>query len=197
MKEKGKEKWGKNVLFCGKVEIGENSVIQDNAIIGSSDDGTVEIGENAIIRSGTVIYSSVKIGKNLRTGHNVLIRENTEIGDDVLIGTNSVIDGNCRIGSKVSVQTNVYITAYTVIDDNVFLGPCAVTTNDKYMEYGAELRGPVIKKGAKIGANSTILPGITIEKDAIVGAGAVVTRDVKSKEVVAGVPIKVLGRKND
>ena len=191
------EKVGKNVLFYGKVEIGRNSMLQDNIIIGSSDDGTVEIGENAIIRSGSVIYSGVKIGKNLRTGHNILIRENTEIGDDVLIGTNSVIDGNCQIGSKVSVQTNVYITAYTVIEDNVFMGPCAVTTNDKYMEYGAKLIGPVIKKGAKIGANSTILPEIVIGENAIVGAGSVVTRDVKSKEVVAGVPIKVLRREKE
>lgn len=191
------EKVGKNVLFHGKVEIGKNSVIQDNVIIGSSDDGTVEIGEKVIIRSGTVIYSGVKIGKNLRTGHNILIREATEIGNDVLIGTNSVIDGNCKIGSRVSVQTNVYITAYTVIEDDVFMGPCAVTTNDKYMVYGAELKGPIIKSGAKIGANSTILPGIVIGEDAIVGAGSVVTKDVKSKEVVAGVPIEVLGRKND
>ncbi|MCL0058169.1 N-acetyltransferase [Dehalococcoidia bacterium] len=191
------KKVGKSVLFYGKVGIGKNCMIQDNVIIGSSDDGAVEIGENAIIRSGTVIYSSVNIGKNLRTGHNVLIRENTEIRDDVLVGTNSVIDGNCKIGSRVSIQTNVYITAYTVIEDDVFMGPCAVTTNDKYMEYGADLKAPIIKRGAKIGANSTILPGITIQKDAIVGAGAVVTRDVKSKEVVAGVPIKVLGRKND
>lgn len=190
------EKVGKNVLFYGKKEIGKNSVIQDNVIIGSSDDGTIEIGENAIIRSGTVIYSGVKIGKNLRTGHNILIRENTEIGDDVLVGTNSVVDGNCKIGSRVSIQTNVYITTYTVIEDDVFMGPCAVTTNDKYMMYGgAELKGPIIKKGAKIGANSTILPGIVVGEGAIIGAGSVVTKDVKNKEVVAGVPIKVLRRK--
>ena len=191
------EKVGENVLFYGKVEIGKNSVIQDSVIIGSSDDGTVEIGENAIIRSGTVIYSGVKIGKNFRTGHNALIREDTEIGDDVLVGTNSVIDGNCKIGRMVSIQTNVYITAYTVIENDVFIGPCAVTTNDKYMEYGAKLKGPIIKRGAKIGANSTILPGIVIGENAIVGAGSVVTKDVKSKEVVAGVPIKVLRRKKN
>ena len=184
------KKVGKSVLFYGKVEIGKNSVIQDNVIIGSSDGGTVEIGENAIIRSGTVIYSGIKIGKNFRTGHNILIRENTEIGDDVLVGTNSVIDGNCKIGSRVSIQTNVYITAYTVIEDDVFMGPCAVTTNDKYMEYRAELKGAIIKRGAKIGANSTILPGIVIEENAIVGAGAVVTTDVKTAEVVMGVPAR-------
>ena len=182
----------KNVFFHGEVEIGEGSRIQDNVILGSEEGGKVKIGENALIRSGTVIYSGVEIGKNFRTGHGVLIRENTVISDDVLVGTNSVIDGDCRIGNEVSIQTNVYITRYTVIEDGVFFGPCAVTLNDKYMEYGADLKGPVIKKGAKIGANSTIFPGIVIGENAVVGAGSVVTKDVKAGEVVVGNPARRL-----
>ena len=186
---------GKNVIFYGDVEIGENAIIQDIVILGNSDDGKIVIGNNAIIRSGTNIYSNVKIGKDFKTGHNVFIRENTEIGDDVLIGTNSVIDGNCKIGDRVRVQTNAYITAYTIIEDDVFMGPCSVTTNDKYMKYGdeVELKGPIIKRGAKIGANSTILPGVEIGENAIIGAGSVVTRNVKSDEVVIGIPAKRLG----
>ncbi len=181
---------GENVIFHGRVTIGEDSIIQDNVIIGSSEDGEVEIGEKAVIRSGTVIYSGVKAGRNFRTGHHVLIRENTDIGDDTLIGTNSVVDGNCKIGSNVSVQTNVYITAYTKIEDDVFMGPCSVTTNDKYMRVGADLRGPTIKKGARMGANSTILPGIVIGEGAIIGSGAVVTRDVRDGVTVAGIPAR-------
>jgi acetyltransferase-like isoleucine patch superfamily enzyme len=182
----------KNVFFYGEVEIGEGSSIQDNVILGSDERGKVTIGENAMIRSGTVIYSGVEIGKNFRTGHNVLIRENTMIGNDVLAGTNSVIDGDCRIGNEVSIQTNVYITRYTVVEDGAFFGPCAVTLNDKYMKYGVDLKGPVIKKGAKIGANSTILPGIVIGENAVVGAGSVVTKDVKAGEVVVGSPARRL-----
>ncbi len=180
----------KNVFFHGVVEIGERSSIQDNVILGSEEGGKVKIGENALIRSGTVIYSGVEIGKNFRSGHNVLIREETVIGDDVLVGTNSVIDGNCRVGDEVSIQTNVYITRYTIVEAGVFFGPCAVTLNDKYREYGADLKGPVIKKGAKIGANSTILPAIVIGRNAVVGAGSVVTKDVKAGEVVAGNPAR-------
>ena len=188
---------GKDMIFYGDVKIGKGSIIQDNVIIGiggNSEDAKVRIGENAIIRSGTVIYSSVEIGKNFKTGHNVLIRENTEIGDNVLIGTNSVVDGNCKIGNNVIAQTNVYITAYTIIEDDVFMGPCSVTTNDKYMRYGKEvvLKGPTIKRGARVGANSTILPGLEIGENAIIGAGSVVTRDVKSGEVVVGIPAKKL-----
>ena len=184
-------KIGKNVFLYGQVNLGDNSVVQDNVIIGNDDRGAVNIGRRALIRSGSVIYSWVKIGDNFQSGHNILIRENTEIGDDVLIGTNSVVDGNCKIGNRVKVQTNVYITACTTIEDDVFLGPCCVTTNDKYMRYGsAQLKGPVIKRGAKIGANATILPGIVIGEEVMVGAGAVVTSDVVSREVVVGIPAK-------
>lgn len=178
------------VIQQGKVTIGNGAVIDDNVVLGNRDDGEVTLGDNAHIRSGTVIYSDVKIGAGFRTGHNALIRENTDIGNDVLVGTNSVLDGTCRIGNGVSIQTNVYITRYTILEDNVFMGPCSVTTNDKYMQTGAELKGPTIKKGARIGANATILPGITVGEDAVVGAGSVVTRDVAPNTVVAGNPAR-------
>jgi len=179
-----------NIILHGKVNLGAGTVVEDNVILGNREDGVVDIGENSLIRSGAVIYSGVSAGRNFKTGHNILIRENTEIGDNVLIGTNSVVDGNCRIGNNVSVQSNAYITAYTVIEYDVFLGPCSVTANDKYMEAGAALKGPIIKKGARIGANSTILPGVTIGENAIVGAGTVVTKDVTRKDTVVGNPAR-------
>ena len=185
-------KIGANVIFKGKVDLPANAQVQDNVVLGTSDDGELVIGENALIRSGSIIYSGVKIGSNLRTGHHVVIRENTVIGDNVLLGTHSVVDGNCRIGNNVSAQTNVYITAHTVIEDDAFLGPCSATTNDKYMQYGAQLRGPVIRKGARIGSNATILPGVTVNSNAVVGAGAVVTKNIDTPGVYAGNPAKLL-----
>jgi acetyltransferase-like isoleucine patch superfamily enzyme len=182
----------KKAIFQGKVNIGEGSTIQDNVILGSAEDGNLSIGKSAVIRSGSVIYSGVSIGDNFRSGHNILIRENSKIGDNVLVGTNAVIDGDCKIGNNVSLQTGVYITRYTTIEDNVFLGPLCVTTNDKYMRYGATLKGPVIKQGARIGANATIMPGISIGKGAVVSAGSVVTKDVPPYKVVIGVPAKVV-----
>ncbi len=178
-------------IIRGDVRLGKGCVIQENVIIGS-EEGTVVIGDEAVIRSGTVIYPHTRIGDRFRTGHNVLIREKTAIGDDVLIGTNSVVDGNCTIGSNVSVQTGVYITINTVLEGDVFMGPCSVTSNDKYMVRGAELKGPVIKKGARIGANAVILPGVVVGEGAVVGAGAVVTRDVEDGETVVGNPAKLL-----
>lgn len=185
-------KISKKVIFYGKVTIGEEVTIQDNVILGSTEKGELSIGENSIIRSGAIIYSNVKIGNNFRSGHNILIRENTEIGDNVLVGTNSVIDGDCKIGSNVSIQTGVYVTRYTTIEDNVFLGPLCVTTNDKYMKYGATLKGPIIKRGAKIGSNATLLPGVVIGEGCIVGAGSVVTKDIPPYKVVVGIPARVV-----
>ncbi len=183
-----------NIIKHGKVNLGPGTVVGDNVVLGHLEDGLLTIGENSIIRSGTIIYSNVKIGNNFKTGHHVLIRENTEIGDNVLIGTNSVVDGNCKIGKNVSVQTDVYVTAYTTIEDDVFMGPFSVTTNDKYMQVGAKLEGPHIKKGARIGANSTILPAIIIGEQAVVGSGAVVTHDVPGKTTVVGNPARQIKR---
>ncbi len=177
--------------------IGSDYIIQDNVILGHSDTGQTIIGDKALIRSGSIIYSNVKIGHNFRTGHHVLVRENSDIGDDVMIGTNSVVDGNCKIGSHVSIQTDAYITAYTTIEDDVFIGPRAVTTNDKYMFYGAKLIGPTIKKGARIGANATLLPGVVIGEGAVIGSGAVVTKDVPAGVTVVGNPARILRRKEE
>lgn len=185
-------KVSEKAILYGKVRIGEGSTIQDNVILGSSEEGELSIGKNSIVRSGAVIYSGVKIGADFRSGHNILIRENSEIGDSVLVGTNSVIDGDCKIGSNISIQTGVYVTRYTTIEDGVFLGPLCVTTNDRYMKYGVTLQGPIIKEGARIGATSTIMSGITIGKGAVVGAGSVVTKDVPPYKVVTGIPARVV-----
>jgi perosamine synthetase len=184
----------KNAVLRGQVHIGKGTVIEDNVILGHRDDGVLTIGEDSRIRSGSIIYSDVSIGRGLKTGHNVLIREETQIGDNVLVGTNTVVDGHCRVGNRVAMQTNVYLTAYSTVEDGVFLGPCSVTTNDKYMEYGAKLAGARIKKEARIGANSTILPGITIGEKAVVGSGTVVTKDVPDKAVVVGNPAREIQR---
>ncbi|WP_067260267.1 acyltransferase [Methanobrevibacter cuticularis] len=150
------------------------------------------IGKNLLLRSNTVIYNDVVIGDNFKTGHNVVIREQTKIGDDVLIGTNTVVEGECTIGDGTSIQSNVYIPKNSIIESNVFIGPCACFTNDRYpvrVEY--DLKGPQIRKGASIGANTTFLSNIEIGEGAIVAAGAVVTRTVPPYYLAIGTPAKI------
>ncbi len=199
-----------NVKIYGKSSIGKNAIIGDGAIIGyptahhlkevalSGIDikdlvykGAV-IGDNAVIRSNSTIYSDVVIGNNFRTGHNVMIRENTRIGNDVLIGTNTILDGRTLIGNNVSIQGNVYIPLNVIIEDHVFIGPCAVLTNDKYpIRIKSGLEGPILRKGASVGANSTILPGIEIGEGAMIAAGALVTKDVPPWKLAMGFPAKI------
>lgn len=150
------------------------------------------IGKNALIRSNSIIYNDVEIGNNFKTGHGVTIREKTNIGDNVLIGTNTIIEGHCSIGDNVSIQSNVYIPTNTVIEDYVFIGPCACFTNDKYpIRVDFELKGPVIKKGASIGANSTFLSNIEIGEGAMVAAGAIVTNDIPDYFLAIGAPARL------
>lgn len=168
-----------------------NIRIEDYPYIGAS------IGDRATIRPNTTIYCNVTIGDGLNTGHNAMVRESTVIGDNVLVGTNVVIDGNVRIGNNVSIQSNAYIPTNTAIEDNVFLGPCCVLTNDKYpirMKY--DLRGPVLRKGASLGANCTILPGVEIGEGAMVAAGSLVTKNVPPWSLAMGSPAKVVEMKD-
>lgn len=153
--------------------------------------GTV-IGDHAVLRSGTVLYCDVKIGHHFQCGHTVLIRERTTIGDNTAIGTASVIEGNCTIGNDVRIQSMVFIPTHTVIADGVFIGPAAVLTNDRYPPTGKpELKGPVLEDRVVVGANATILPGISVGSGAVVAAGALVTRDVPPGMMAIGAPARV------
>ena len=176
-------------------EIMGNANIHENVIVGveyKKESKAPIIGENAILRSNTVVYNDVDIGDNFKTGHNVVIREKTKIGNDVLVGTNSVIEGNCTIGNNVRIQSNVYIPTNTTIEDNVFIGPCACFTNDKYpVRVDFDLKGPIIKKGASIGANTTFLSNVEVGEGAMIAAGAMVTKDVPSFFLAIGVPARI------
>ncbi len=150
------------------------------------------LGKNPLIRSNSIIYNDVEIGDNFKTGHGVTIREKTDIGDNVLIGTNTIIEGQCSIGNDVSIQSNVYIPTNTIIEDYVFIGPCACFTNDKYpIRVDFDLKGPIIKRGASIGANSTFLSNIEIGEGAMVAAGAIVTMDVPEYFLAIGAPARI------
>ncbi len=206
----------KGVKIYGKALIKSGTYIGDNCIIGhpqrihlkkiitskkkNSDfeSPQVDIGENCTIRTGTIIYSEVSIEDNCQTGHNVLIREKTAIAENTLIGTNSIIDGNVTIGRNASIQTGVYIPPFSVIGNNIFMGPFSKLTNDKYMmRKKYDLIGPTIEDNVSLGANSIIFPNVKIRFGTIVGAGAVVTKDTKEKDIIIGNPARFLKKVPD
>ena len=130
-----------------------------------------------------------------QAGHGVLIREDTIIGDDVSVGSGSVIEHHVRIASRARLHSNVFVPEFTVIEEDAWLGPNVVCTNAKYPpspDVKEHLVGPRIMPHAKIGANSTLLPGVTIGRNALVGAGSVVTRDIPEGVIAAGNPAGVV-----
>ncbi|MGE3609134.1 MAG: DapH/DapD/GlmU-related protein [Bacteriovoracaceae bacterium] len=188
------------------VKLGKNVVIEDFCIIGvppkGAQDGELEtvIGDNSVIRSHTVIYAGNKIGSNFQTGNKANIRELNEIANNVSIGTLSVVEHHVKIEEGVRIHTQVFIPEYSVLKKNSWVGPNVVFTNAPYPKsknVKDELIGPTLHENAIVGANSTLLPGVNIGRDAIVGAGSVVTKNVEEGCVVAGNPAKFLKKKSE
>ncbi|WP_129115366.1 acyltransferase [Halegenticoccus tardaugens] len=176
----------------GRYHAGTDCEIDDGATVGyrhREDAPPTELGDRARIRQGTIVYAGVQIGDDFTTGHNALVREDTTIGDNVVVGTDAVIDGTTTVGSHVSMQTGVYVPTHTTIGSNVFLGPKATLTNDPFpVRRDVEMQGPTIEDGVSVGANATILPGVTIGEGAFVAAGAIVTKDVPPETLAVGAP---------
>ncbi|HEV3052828.1 MAG TPA: acyltransferase [Longimicrobium sp.] len=159
------------------------------------------LGPGSRLRAGTIVYAGSRIGAGLQTGHNVVIREENVIGDGVSVWSNTVIDYGCVIGDRVKIHSNVYIPQFSVIEDDVFIAPGCTFANDMHpgcvcSEY-ENMKGPTIRRGARIGVNVTMTPGVEIGAYALVGSGSVVTRDVPPGAVVAGSPARVTKMTNE
>jgi acetyltransferase-like isoleucine patch superfamily enzyme len=185
------------------VEIGSGSEIQGPSILGKPPRGArpgerkLVLGCNIIVRPFTTIYAGSTIGNNVQTGQGASIREDNIIGDNASVGTNAVLEFGNRIGNRVRIHSLCFLEMVT-IEDDVFVGPHVVFTDDPHPmccpRYLDCLGGVTVKRLARIGANSTILPGVTIGENALVGAGSVVTKDVPDNMVVAGSPAKIVKR---
>lgn len=153
----------------------------------------VEIGEGTIIGGHAIIHPGVRIGPGARIGDHAQIRDRAVIGAGAVVGSFTSVDPEVRIGDRSSIQTRCYITAGTVIEDDVFVGPGVTLTNDNTMDrHPADhvLRGALLRRACRIGGGTVICPGIEIGAEAFVAAGAVLTRNVEPRAVMAGVPAK-------
>lgn len=138
---------------------------------------------------------STNIGSTTRIWQYSVIFKGAVIGENCNICAHTLIEGDVVIGDNVTVKSGVFLWDGTRIEDDVFIGPNATFTNDpmpRSKVYPEKFTGITIMKGASIGANATLLPGITIGCDAMVGAGAVVTNNVPNKAVVIGNPAKII-----
>lgn len=151
------------------------------------------VGPGCWFRSHTVVYAGNRIGARLQTGHGAMIRELNEIGDDVSIGTQSIVEHHVTLRDKVRIHSQAFIPEFTVIETGAWIGPRVCFTNAKWpasRKAKDYLQGVHIEPFVRIGANSTVLPGVRIGRGAIIGAGSVVTKDVPPGLVMAGNPAR-------
>lgn len=155
-----------------------------------------ELGAGTIVSTGAIVFAGTALGARVIVGDQACIRERCAIGDDVVVGRGSLVENDTTIGALTKIQADAYITAYSTLEEHVFIAPCVVTTNDNFMgrterRHGL-VKGPTIRRGARIGGGAILCPGIEVGENAFVGAGAVVTKDVPPRVVVVGNPARVL-----
>ena len=193
------------VVYPGTV-IGEGCKILDYAVVGKqptlSPRSTakrdelppLELGAGTIVSTGAVVFAGTTLGERAIVGDQACVRERCTIGDDVVIGRGSLVENDTSVGALTKIQAHAYITAYSLLEDNVFIAPCVVTTNDNFMGRTEKrhdlVKGPTIRRGARIGGGAVLLPGIEVGEEAFVGAGAVVLKDVPARALVVGSPAR-------
>jgi len=201
---------GHNVIIRRGVSIGDNCKILDGTILGkrplkaglsATTEGAVHypplvLGKAITVGASCVIYVGAEIGDMVFLGDKATVREDVKIGEYTIIGRGVAVENKVTIGRKCKIETEAYITAMSTIEDYCFIAPEVTFTNDNFLGRTEERKkhfgGPIVRKGARIGANATILPGVEIGADAVVAAGSVVTRDVQPRVIVAGIPAKYL-----
>ena len=200
------------IVYPGTV-LGEGVKVLENAVVGKqptlSPRSTAkreplppaEIGDGTIVSTGAIVFAGTRIGARVIVGDQACVRERVDIGDDVVVGRGVLVENDTTIGALTKIQADAYVTAYSTLEDNVFIAPCVVTTNDNFMGRTERrhdlIKGPTVRRGARVGGGAILCPGVEIGEEAFVGAGAVVTKDVPPRMLVVGSPARVLRAVSD
>ena len=200
---------GPNSVVHAGVRLGAGCLIEALVVLGkrprrwpgSSVAATVatpaalELGPEVTVCSGAVVYAGAVVGAGSIIGDQAQVREGSRVGERSVVGRASCVDFNATVGDRVSIQTGVYVTSWAVVENDVFLGPGVLMTNDDTMgrhPRGERLDAPIVRRAARVGGAAVLVPGVEIGEEAFVGAGAVVTRDVGPREVVIGLPARMV-----
>jgi len=195
------------IVYPGTV-LGEGVKVLEGAVVGKQPSLSprstarreplepASIGDGTIVSTGAIVFAGTRIGARVIVGDQACVRERVEVGDDVVIGRGVLVENDTTIGALTKIQADAYITAYSTLEDNVFIAPCVVTTNDDFMgrteRRHALMKGPTVRRGARVGGGAILCPGVEVGEEAFVGAGAVVTKDVEPRMLVVGNPARVL-----
>jgi len=166
-------------------------------IVPTEDDGRefgpVEIGDGSIVRDGVILSTGSRIGRRVLVGHNCVLRRRVQIGDDSVISHLVSIQHDVVIGSLVRISSLTHVTGGSLVEDGVQIGAGVATIDDNAMEWPhtTTQRGPVFRQGCRIGSGTTILGGVEIGRNTLIGAGSVVTRTIPENVVAFGNPAYV------
>jgi acetyltransferase-like isoleucine patch superfamily enzyme len=195
------------IVYPGTV-LGEGVKVLEGAVVGKQPSLSprstakreplppAEIGDGTIVSTGAIVFAGTRVGARVIVGDQACVRERVDIGDDVVVGRGVLVENDTTIGALTKIQADAYITAYSTLEENVFIAPRVITTNDNFMgrtERRHELiKGPTVRRGARVGGGAILCPGVVVGEEAFVGAGAVVTKDVAPRMLVVGNPARVL-----
>lgn len=200
---------GSHVVIHDGTHIGGEVRVDDGAIVGkqpmrapnsaTTQDQRQEpaiIGNRCLLGAGVVLYAGSMLGRKVLVADLATIREDVTIGDFTIVGRGAAVENSCTIGRYCKPETNTYITAYSTLEDRVFVAPGALTSNDNFIGRTEErfkyFKGVTVRRGGRLGVGSVVLPGLEIGPDAVIAAGAVITRDADARTIYAGLPARRL-----
>ncbi len=187
---------GKGVKVMENAVVGKQPALSPRSTTKREPLPPTEIGEGTVVSTGAIVFAGSRIGARAILGDQSCVRERVTIGDDVVLGRGSLVENDTTVGAMTRIQAEAYITAYSTLEEHVFIAPGVVTTNDNFMGRTARrrelMKGPTIRRGARVGGGAILCPGIEVGEEAFVGAGAVVTKDVPPRVIVVGNPARIL-----
>lgn len=198
---------GHHVVIHHGTYVGDHVRIDDHAVIGkqpmraansavtgSEGQPPAHIGDGCLIGTGAVVYAGCSLSDQMMVADYATLREEVSVGAFSIIGRGVAVENRCRIGRYCKLETNAYLAAHSVLEDHVFVAPGVLTSNDRFLgrteERFKHYEGVTVRKGGRIGVGAVILPGKEVAPDAIVAAGAVLTRDAAPEMIHAGVPAR-------
>lgn len=198
---------GHHVVIHPDTVIGDNVRIDDHATLGKrpmkavnsattreTDLPPAQIGNGCLIGTSAIIYRGARIAEHVLVADQANVREESAVGAYTIIGRGVAVENRVTVGVRTKIEAGAYIASLSTIGDHCFIAPEVTVTNDNFMgrteERKKHFKGISIHNGGRVGANATLLPGKTIEADGVVAAGALVTRDVPPRKIVAGAPAR-------